>query len=145
MNRIKPYRKQALRGLLVGLLCMSTYVQAQVAVIVNPSITDAVDEKTVRNIYLGKIKTFPNGDVVLPLHQVKGNDSRADFLATLLNKSEANLKAYWTKYVFTGKGSPPQEVENDDQMKALVKDNPATIGYIDAVHLDDTVKVLFTF
>lgn len=55
------------------------------------------------------------------------------------------MKAYWSKLVFTGKGTPPQEVPGDAEVKALIGSNPSTIGYIDAGSVDASVKVVHKF
>ena len=61
----------------------------------------------------------------------------------LIDKTNAQVKSYWAKLIFTGKGTPPKEVANSDEVKKLVSTNPNTIGYIDKSHLDTSVKVIY--
>ena len=56
--------------------------------------------------------------------------------------SESQLKSYWSKLVFTGKGQPPRDVQTDAEMIELVAGNPNIIGYVDISSVTDKVKVL---
>jgi ABC-type phosphate transport system substrate-binding protein len=44
--------------------------------------------------------------------------------------------------VFTGKGVPPKEVDNDAAVIELVSQNPSVIGYVDKASVTDAVKVI---
>jgi ABC-type phosphate transport system substrate-binding protein len=44
--------------------------------------------------------------------------------------------------MFSGKGRPPQTVENDEAVIERIIADPGSIGYIDADSVDDRVKVL---
>lgn len=70
---------------------------------------------------------------------------RTAFDDGIIGKSASQLKSYWSKLVFTGKGTPPQEVSSEDEIKKLVASNPNMIGYIDAANVDSSVKVALTF
>ena len=61
----------------------------------------------------------------------------------MIQKSEDELKGYWSKLMFSGKGQPPREVGDDAAVKAWVASNPDAIGYIDGKFVDGSVKVLF--
>ena len=63
----------------------------------------------------------------------------------MLNKSGSQLKSYWSKLVFTGKGTPPKVVANDAEVISLISANPNLIGYIDAAAVTGTVKVIAKF
>lgn len=124
---------------------LSHTVLAEIAVIVHPGNTNAVDAKEIERIFLGKSASFANGDKALPINQAEGTPVRSEFDNGLLGKSPSQMKAYWSKLVFTGKGTPPQEVAGDAEVKALVGSNPNTIGYVDASAVDGSVKVIYKF
>jgi ABC-type phosphate transport system substrate-binding protein len=128
-------------ALLIGLF-MPLHTQAEVVVIVNLSNSDALDTAQIKKIFLGKLKRFPSGAQTVPITQKSSSDSRTEFDKKLLKKSASQLKAYWSKLLFTGKGQPPKEVLNDKEMIELVATNPNMIGYIDATMVNDTVKVI---
>jgi hypothetical protein len=62
----------------------------------------------------------------------------------MADKSAAQMKAYWSKIIFTGRGQPPQEVRDSAEMKKRIIENLAAIGYIDLDMVDGTVRVLHT-
>jgi len=127
------------------LLAVSFTLQAELVVIAHPSVSDNLDRKEISRIYLGKSKKFPNGKSVLPINLPEGNASRNAFNSNVLKKSADQMKSYWAKQVFTGKGRPPREESSAKEVIDLVKDNPSIIGYIDASAVTGDVKVLGKF
>ena len=117
---------------------------AEVVVVVSASNGNTeLDEKQVYNIFMGKSKSFPDGGKALPVDHNKGSSLRDIFREEVLHKSSSQLNTYWSRLIFTGKGTPPQELGNSAEVKALVSANPNIIGYIDAADVDGSVKVLF--
>jgi hypothetical protein len=66
------------------------------------------------------------------------------FYARLAGKSAAQMKAYWSKIIFTGRGQPPKEASDGAAVKKLILENQAAIGYIEKDRLDASVRVLLT-
>jgi ABC-type phosphate transport system substrate-binding protein len=95
------------------------------------------------DIFLGKVSRYPNGTEAMPFDQPEGSSARDEFYTRAADKSPAQIKAYWSKIIFTGRGQPPPTVSNSVEMKKRIWDNPAAIGYIDRALVDDTVRVLF--
>lgn len=117
---------------------------AGVAVIVNPANGNAqLNADQVQQLFLGKSKSFPDGSPATPLDQTDGNATRNSFYDQVVQKNGSQLKAYWSKLVFTGKGTPPKEVGDDNAVKQQVATTPGAIGYIDSSKLDATVKAVF--
>jgi len=131
---------------LFAVLFFSVHAAATGIVIVHPSNASTINAKQIAKIFLGKQKSFPGGEKALPLNQSEGSAVRSDFASAVLNKNDEQVKAYWTKRVFTGKGTPPKEVIDDATVIAMVADNPSYIGYVsDSANLDDNVRVLYSF
>ncbi|MFC3033833.1 phosphate ABC transporter substrate-binding protein [Pseudoalteromonas fenneropenaei] len=130
-------------ALLTALLSASA--QAGVAVIVHPSNDSALDVAAINRIFTGKEKAFTNGNKVIPIGQEATSPATDEFNEKVLNKTAAQLKAYWSKLVFTGKGTPPKEVSNDAEVIKLVAANPDTIGYVSSSAVDGSVKVIQEF
>lgn len=118
---------------------------AEVAVIVHPSISDTASNKDISRIFLGKSKSLPGGQKVKPISLSEGNAARDEFNEKVLRKSDSQLKSYWSKLVFTGKGQPPKELASDADVVAAVSADPGTIGYVSSASVTDGVKVLATF
>ena len=79
---------------------------------------------------------------VVPIDQAEGSVAREEFYTRFLGKSPAQVKAYWAKIIFTGRGQPPKEVASSIEVKKRVAENPNAIGYIDQSHVDESVRVL---
>jgi ABC-type phosphate transport system substrate-binding protein len=118
---------------------------AEVAIIVHPSNGDALTEADIVRIFLGKSKSFPSGAPAVPVNQAESTAATEEFNQKVVKKSGSQLKAYWSKLVFTGKGTPPKEVANDAEVINLVANNPNVIGYIDASKVGAGVKVVAKF
>lgn len=131
-----------LRLTLLSALITSSSAWAEIAVIVHPSNGASVSSEEVQRLFLGKLKSFPAGGEANPVNQKEGIAVREQFNQAVLGKSESQLKAYWSQLVFTGKGTPPKELDNDDAVKAYVAGTPSGIGYIDASKVDGSVKVV---
>lgn len=124
-------------------IALSISVQAG-SVIVHPSNAAALDKKSISKVFLGKSKSFPGGGQAIPIDLSSG-DARNAFLNQVLGKSESQLKAYWSKLIFTGKGQAPKAVSSDAEVVELVSKNPNLIGYVNDGAVDGSVKVVHTF
>ncbi|PHN88939.1 phosphate ABC transporter substrate-binding protein [Pseudoalteromonas sp. 3D05] len=134
------------KKVLLPLLLLSCYsVNAEVVVIVHPSNSSSFDQSEISKFFLGKAKSFSDGNQAVPINQEDSSTVRKEFDSNVLSKSGSQLKAYWSKLIFTGKGSPPKEVSNDADVIDLISKNPSMIGYVDAASLNDTVKSVGKF
>jgi len=118
---------------------------AEIVVIVHPSNASSLDAKSIQRMFLGKSKSYSDGKKVVAINQKKKSDITKDFAKKVLKKSASQLKAYWSKLIFTGKGTPPKEVSTDAEVIELVAANPNIIGYINASSVTDKVKVAGKF
>ncbi|MBB1384157.1 phosphate ABC transporter substrate-binding protein [Pseudoalteromonas sp. SG45-5] len=131
--------------MLAGVLSLcSVSVFAEVAVIINPSNTSTIDIDAIKKIYLGKNKSFDNGTKVSPVDQ-NGTAVADEFNDKVVGKSSSQINAYWSKLVFTGKGTPPGKLDSDQAVIDFVAANKDAIGYIDSAKVSDKVKVIATF
>lgn len=121
----------------------SSSVYADVLVVVNKNNDSELSSEYISRIFLGKKKSFSNGVSAIPLDLTQGNAARTKFVKTLLKKNDQQIKAYWAQLLFTGKGTPPREVDDASMVIDLISKNPSLIGYIDSTELDDRVKVVY--
>jgi len=127
------------------LWCFSIHALADVAVIVHPSNNNTISDNDISRLFLGKLKAYANGDSAAPANLKFGNSTRKEFEQKVLKKSASQVKAYWSKRVFSGKGKPPKEFSSDKDVLAFVSSEGKGIGYIDAANVDDSVKVIKVF
>lgn len=116
-----------------------------VDVIVHPSNADALDQGAIAKIFLGKSTKFPGGSKAVPIALTTGTPACDEFNDKVLGKSSSQLKSYWSKLVFTGKGTPPKEMSTDQDVIDLISANPNMIGYISSGAATDAVKVIGSF
>ena len=66
------------------------------------------------------------------------------FLTAGRSKSDFQIKAHWSRLLFSGKGKPPKVLDNDAAVKKWVAEHPKALGYINSSADDASVKVLYT-
>lgn len=114
-----------------------------VAVVANVSPITALSQTQLIDIFLGKRTRFPDGSSAVPIDQIEGSPTRHEFYAKFAAMSPAQIKAYWSKIIFTGRGQPPKAVANSVEAKKLVLTDLNAISYIDLTMVDDSVRVVF--
>jgi ABC-type phosphate transport system substrate-binding protein len=114
-----------------------------VAVVSAKSPITSLDKSQVADIFLGKTSRFPNGDQAVPIDQAEGLAVRDEFYVKIAGKTAAQIKSYWSKLIFTGRGQSPASVSNSTEMKKRISENVAAIGYIDSSLVDSSVRVAF--
>ena len=113
-----------------------------VAVVSARSPVQALSSSQVADIFLGKTSRFPDGSQATPIDQPEDSPARDKFYTQVTGKSPAQVKAYWSKIIFTGRGQPPVQASNGTEVKKMIAQNPAAIGYIDSALVDDSVRVV---
>lgn len=131
--------------LLASAMVLPTAAFAEIEVIVHPSNGSALDKDAIQRIFLGKTRAFPGGGEAVPISFKEGSPEEADFTKNVLSKTPKQLKAYWAKMVFTGKGTPPRQSDSTADMLNLISANPNLIGFVPAGSATSNVKVVGKF
>ena len=113
-----------------------------VAVVSARSTVTTLNKGQVADLFLGRASRFPNGVQAVPIDQVDGSVVHDEFYAKFAGKTAAQLKAYWSKIIFTGRGQPPPAVSDSIEMKRRLIANPAAIGYMERDLVDSSVRVV---
>lgn len=137
------FARNLIQSTLLSLLIIGNSLAATV-VVVSPSVSAPLSDMDVKQLFLGKTKTFSDGMPAIPVNQKIGSKPREHLLRNLLNITENQYRSYWTRRLFTGAGVPPKEVDSDQQVIKLIEENPDIVGYIDAENVTNTVKVVLT-
>lgn len=101
-----------------------------------------LSKSQVSAIFQGRVLSLPVCGRVATIDQSESNHLRDEFYLKVTNMSAAQARAQWAKLYFTGRGVPPHEAADSEEVKRLVNTLPGAIGYIDRSALDSTVKVL---
>jgi ABC-type phosphate transport system substrate-binding protein len=62
----------------------------------------------------------------------------------VIGRDNAQIKAIWSKILFTGRGLPPKQLPDSEAIKKAVAANPNAVGYIEKSLVDASVKVVLT-
>jgi len=96
----------------------------------------------VADIFLGKTGRFPDGSQAVPIDQHEDSPARERFYSQFTGKSPAQVKAHWSKIIFTGRGQPPKQAMSPAEAKKWIAENPHAIGYLENSLVDSSVRVL---
>ena len=125
------------------LLLVANCAWAEIVVVVNKdNDISELSQKEIIDIYMGRKQSFPNGKPALPLDQAAQSMIREDFYLNLVNKSPAQINAYWARLLFTGRASPPRIIQEASVVLDAIEQNPSAIGYIHSSMLNDRVKAV---
>ncbi|RZM71867.1 phosphate ABC transporter substrate-binding protein [Pseudoalteromonas rubra] len=130
--------------ILAGFMGLS-YSSWAVDVVVHPSNTVALDKSQIEQIFLGKLKTFTGSDKAVPVSQSETNTASEEFYSKVIGRNPTQLKAYWSKLLFTGKGQPPKKLASDEEVLKTVAGDPSIIGYVSSGSADGSVRVVASF
>lgn len=134
-----------MKTVIFALSCLfSAAASAGIAVVVHPSNGAELSKDDLSRLYTGRTNNFPDGSSAVPINLADASALRAAFDEKALGRSSSQIKAYWSKLVFTGKGTPPKEVATPAEVLQLVANNPNIVGYVDAAEVTPAVKVVLT-
>ena len=108
---------------------------AELVVIAHPAVGPLTKDQ-VADVFLGKSQAFT------PIDQIESSATYADFYKKASGRDVAQVKATWSRIVFSGKGQSPKQVADSAAMKKAVAADPKAIGYIEKSAVDGTVKVV---
>lgn len=132
--------KQLIKILLgTAVLALALPASAEVVVVVNPKAAESsMTKDEVAQFFLGK------SSALSPIDQPESAPIRAEFYKKVTDKEASQVKALWSKLVFTGKATMPKEAADSAAVKKMVASDPKAIGYIDKNAVDASVKVIYT-
>src|SRR5580692_9895378 len=90
-------------GLALGLAVGAVSADV-VAVVSSKSPVTTLSKNQVMDIFLGKRTSFPDGSSAVPIDQTEGSAVRDEFYSRIAGMSPAQVKAFWSKIIFTGRG-----------------------------------------
>lgn len=125
--------------LFLGLGLLNSQAMAGLVVIVNlNSKITSVNVDDLKSLYLGKISSLE--DVKMEAAYNRSEKLIESFSELVLGKTFKQYYSYWAVRVFTGKGTPPKNLENDNEVKDWIRNHENFIGFIEQSSLDATVK-----
>ena len=131
-----------LRLLTVLILLASPGVQAELVIITSArSGPIELTREQAEKLYLGRSVTLGDGTPV-SLVDLPNSSLRDEFYLKLTGKNPAQIQAYWSHLVFTGRALPPREATSLAEARQWLGGTPNLIGYIDRADLTSGMRIL---
>lgn len=123
-------------------LCLSCLLwqqaKADIVIVVHPTMQENITMDDISRVFTGR------SSILEPVNLTDANPVRSVFDEKALGRSSSQIKAHWSKLVFTGKGTPPKELASDSDVLSYVASNEFAVGYINSANVNDSVKVIHT-
>ena len=132
MNR--HIRSSALSALILAASAVADVRAEELAVIVNLAATPLSKEQ-IADLYLGRSDDFT------PIDQVVGSAIYVEFYKKVTGRDSAQIRAIWSRILFTDRGVAPKQLPNSAAVKKAVAANPKAVGYIEKSAVDASIKV----
>lgn len=94
-------------------------------------------------LYLGHRATLANGQAAVLIDLPPG-PVRDAFYLDLTGKNPAQIRAYWSRQVFTGRALPPRQASGMEEILRWLAEGRASLAYLPMEALDPRVRVLLT-
>jgi len=99
----------------------------------SPLSTDQIAQ-----LYLGR------SNALKALDPPETNTLRDEFFRKATERDAAQIKAIWSRIIFTGQGQPPKQLAGTAAVKRANAGDPQMVGYIDKSDDDATVKIVLS-
>ncbi|MCK6412560.1 MAG: hypothetical protein L6Q55_09090 [Azonexus sp.] len=128
----------------LALLWPGSFPHAELVVVVNVrSGVSAMTRNEVINLFFGRTRVFFNGLEAQVVDLQDTHPDRGRFYRALVGKDLADVNAYWSRQLFTGRLQPPPQLRGSEEVLRWIVDHPGGIGYVDLRHADARVRVVF--
>ena len=131
--------------LLSGFLLLapiSGHTEEQVAIVVSSKAAAiALDDATLRAIYLKKIFLDQAGESLIPVNLPADHPLRQAFSLSVIHMGETQLRNYWNRRYFQGV-SPPYVLGSQKAMVRFIAATPGAIGYVSPCFVDSSVRTV---
>jgi hypothetical protein len=124
----------ALGALILAVFSVTNVWAEDIVVIVNPAATP-ISKEQIADLYLGRSNAW------IPIDQAVGSGIYVEFYRKVTGRDSAQIKAIWSRILFTGRGVPPKQLRDSAAVKKAVAANPNAVGYIEKSAVDASVKV----
>ena len=125
---------RAATALILTVLAVAIGHAQEIVVIVNPAAA-LISKEQIADLYLGRTGAWT------PIDQAPDSLIYAQFYKKVTGHDSAQVKAIWSRILFTGRGLPPKQLLDSAAVKKAVAANPKAVGYIEKSAVDASVKV----
>jgi ABC-type phosphate transport system substrate-binding protein len=117
--------------------------ETEFRVVVHPSNpVETMTRQEVSDIFLKKTTKWPDGSTIQPVDLGDRSPVRDKFSRWAHGKAAAAVAAYWQQQIFSGRGTPPTQKRDDDEVLVHVRGSAHAIGYVSSAASSSGVKVV---
>lgn len=141
---LRPFLLASLAALAFGASVPEIRADEPYQIVVNAANpTGSLSKEKLAAYFLKKETRWGDGSKVAVVDRAPGAAVRAAFSKSVLAKDVAAVKSYWQRLLFSGKETPPPELDSDREVMDFVAKTPGGIGYVAAgADLQAGVKAL---
>ena len=127
-------RTTVLSALIFAVYAAATVQAEEIVVIVNPA-SAPISKEQIADLYLARSSGW------ILIDQTAGSAIYVEFYKKATGRDIAQVKAIWSRVLFTGRGIPPKQLRDSAAVKKAVAADPKAVGYIEKSAVDTSVKV----
>jgi ABC-type phosphate transport system substrate-binding protein len=127
---------------ILALISGQSLAQSYKVIVNKDSSISSLTKDQISKLFLKKVTRFIDGTSALPVDLVSDSSVRQAFSEDIHGQSVASVRKYWQKQIFSGRGVPPAEKTNDQEVIAYIEANPGAIGYVSASVQTGNVKII---
>lgn len=123
---------------ILGFFWFALETHAQVLVVASPqSPLVGISPTEVKSLFLGNPIQGGNLDF-RPLDRMalEANSLKSSFLDRVMMMKPGEMKAYWSRKIFTGRGTPPPEAKTIEQVREWLSKEPLIVTYVTKEEFD---------
>jgi hypothetical protein len=114
------------------------------AVVVNARCGVAVMTRNeVVNVFFGRYRQFFNGREAQPVDLADNHPVRGQFYRRLVGKDLADVNAYWSRQIFSGRLQALPRVATPDEAIKWIAAHPCGIGFIEQSKADARFNIVY--
>ena len=123
------------------IISVNLYANSLIVIVSKDSNINDISKKELSKIFLSKTKKLPNGEKS-SIIEIYDKNIQSKFYQKICNKNSTQLRRYWTKMIFTGKGQPPKKMKSYKEIIEYVSKNQNAISYIPAEYITSKIQTI---
>jgi ABC-type phosphate transport system substrate-binding protein len=135
MPRHIPYRLLLLAALVLAVVVATRAHAEDLVVIGNPAAPPLTKEQ-IADVYLAR------SSARTPVDQRADSPIYLEFYKKATGRDSSQIRAIWSRILFTGRGVPPKQLADSAAVKKAVAADPKAVGYIEKSAVDSSVRVV---
>lgn len=136
-------KQLAFIGCAFSIALAANATRAELVVVVSQqSPITALSRERLTDLYLGRLHRLPGGEPITPIDQSERSPAHNRFYNEYLGRSPAQIKAHWSRLIFTGRGQPPRSLSDGAAVADFLAEHPNAVGYLDSELVNERLRVL---